>query len=141
MPRLRPKHSLRAVPTQYPVAAKEILAHVRRTVANSADVMRGRGAVRTPDPCVIRAGRAGGLPHDSLTTDLYLGCLPPAQTCYGSCFAARTAYQRGFDFGLQRTYPSLNCCTDDKFGISMKAAPTMPNELRSREDGAGGCGT
>jgi hypothetical protein len=84
-----------------PVVAKEIMAHVRRTVAKSADVMRGRGALRTPDPCVIRAGRAGGLPRDSLTTDLYLGCLPLAQTCYGSCFAARTAYQSGFDFGVR----------------------------------------
>lgn len=84
-----------------PGAAKEILAHVRRTVAKSADVMRGQGALRAPDPCVIRAGRAGGLPFDSITTDLYLGCLPLTQTCYGSCFAARTAYQSGFDFGVR----------------------------------------
>jgi hypothetical protein len=82
-------------------ATKEILAHVRRAVADSADVMRGEGSLRVPDPCVIRAGRAGGLPFDSITTDLYLGCLPLAQTCYGSCFAARAAYQSGFDFGVR----------------------------------------
>jgi hypothetical protein len=84
-----------------PGAAKEILTDVRRTVAKSAAAMRGQGALRTPEPLVIRAGRVGGLPFDSITTDLYLGCLPLAQTCYGSCFAARTAYQNGFDFGVR----------------------------------------
>jgi hypothetical protein len=84
-----------------PKATKKMLAHVRSTVAKSADTIRGQSALRVPDPCVIRAGRAGGLPFDSITTDLYLGCLPIAQTCYGSCFAARTAYQSGFDFGVR----------------------------------------
>ncbi|GAB7142682.1 hypothetical protein LRC484719_12700 [Mycobacterium riyadhense] len=82
-------------------AAKEALAHVRRTVAESARVMRGEGALRVPDPDVVRAGRAGGLPFDSITTDLYRGCLSLAQTCYGSCFAAKAAYQNGFDFAVR----------------------------------------
>ncbi|KAA1251342.1 hypothetical protein F0Q45_04835 [Mycobacterium simiae] len=78
-----------------------MLAHVRRTVVESAQVMRGVGALRMPDPDVVRAGRVGGLPLDSITTDLYQGCLNLAQTCYGSCFAARAAYQNGFDFGVR----------------------------------------
>lgn len=84
-----------------PVVSKQALVQVRRTVAHSAQVMRGQDALRAPDPDVVRAGRAGGLPFDSLTTDLYRGCLALTQTCYGSCFAARAAYQSGFDFGVR----------------------------------------
>ena len=47
---------------------------------------------------LIRAGRPGGLSFDSLTTDLFLGCLPATQICYGSCFAARAAFDAGVDF-------------------------------------------
>ncbi len=46
----------------------------------------GSGLAR-PEPEVIRAGRAGGLAFDSLTTDVCVGCLPASQVCYGSCFA------------------------------------------------------
>lgn len=55
--------------------------------------------LRRPDAQLVRAGRAGGLPFDSLTTDLVQGCLPAAQVCYGSCFAARAAFESGYDFG------------------------------------------
>ncbi len=48
----------------------------------------------------IRAGRAGGLPFDSLVTDLFNGCLPATSVCYGECFAARAAFDgAGIDFG------------------------------------------
>lgn len=84
-----------------PAASKQLLVDVRRTVAGSVQVLRGHGDLRVPEPTVVRAGRAGGLPFDSITTDLFLGCLALPQTCYGSCFAARAAYLRGFDFGVR----------------------------------------
>lgn len=52
-------------------------------------------------PRVIRAGKAGGLPFDTLTTDLFGGCLPGREVCYGNCFAARAAYAAGIDFGAR----------------------------------------
>ena len=58
-------------------------------------------ALKIPLPVTIRAGKAGGLPFDSLTTDLFLGCLPPSRVCYGCCFAARTAFKAGYDFGTR----------------------------------------
>jgi predicted TIM-barrel fold metal-dependent hydrolase len=54
--------------------------------------------LKVPEPTLIRAGRAGGLPFDSLTSDLQLGCLPAKAICYGSCFAARASFEAGFDF-------------------------------------------
>lgn len=54
-----------------------------------------------PAPVLIRAGRAGGLEFDSLTTDVVVGCLPSTQVCYGSCFAARESYRLGVDFGVR----------------------------------------
>src|SRR5215472_357697 len=52
-------------------------------------------------PQVIRAGKTGGLPFDTLTTDLFGGCLPGREICYGNCFAARAAYAAGIDFGTR----------------------------------------
>src|SRR5581483_9270869 len=52
-------------------------------------------------PQVIRAGTIGGLPFDTLTTDLLGGCLPGREICYGNCFAARAAYAAGIDFGTR----------------------------------------
>src|SRR5215471_3205365 len=52
-------------------------------------------------PQVIRAGKTGGLPFDSLTTDLFGGCLPGRDICYGNCFAARAAYAAGIDFSAR----------------------------------------
>jgi hypothetical protein len=54
-----------------------------------------------PTPVLIRAGRAGGLAFDSLTTDVVVGCLPASHVCYGSCFAARESYRLGVDFGVR----------------------------------------
>jgi hypothetical protein len=52
-------------------------------------------------PQAIHAGKAGGLPFDTLTTDLFGGCLPGREVCYGNCFAARAAYAAGIDFGTR----------------------------------------
>lgn len=65
---------------------------------------RGYSQVQThnlmvPEPVVIRAGRAGGLPFDSLSTDVVQGCLPAARVCFGHCFAASSAFDAGQNFG------------------------------------------
>ena len=57
--------------------------------------------LKIPPPVTIRVGKAGGLPFDSLTTDLFLGCLPPSRICYGSCFAAKAAFEAGYDYGTR----------------------------------------
>ncbi len=54
-------------------------------------------SVRAPE--LIRAGVRGGLPFDSLSTDVVRGCLPPGSICFGGCFAASAAFQAGEDFG------------------------------------------
>jgi hypothetical protein len=49
----------------------------------------------------VRAGIQGGLPFDSLTTDVVGGCLPSTHICYGNCFAARAAFEAGVAFGTR----------------------------------------
>ena len=46
----------------------------------------------------IRAGIAGGLPFDTLTSDVVSGCLPAGSACYGMCFAAKHSWEQGVDF-------------------------------------------
>jgi hypothetical protein len=50
---------------------------------------------------LVRAGTYGGLPFDSLTTDVVGGCLPSTHICYGNCFAARVAFEAGLHFGTR----------------------------------------
>jgi hypothetical protein len=82
-------------------AAPDPGRRVRALIAQSSrEMIQGR-ELRLPAPVTIRAGLVGGLPFDSLTSDLYLGCLPATQICYGSCFAARGAFAAGYDFGTR----------------------------------------
>jgi hypothetical protein len=76
---------------------------VRLLVERSFGRYGSDSSLRLPDAQVIRAGRRGGLPFDVLTTDLVRGCLPATQICYGNCFAARAAFEAGFDFGTRVT--------------------------------------
>ena len=78
-------------------------------------------------PQLVRAGCAGGLPFDSLTTDLYAGCLPAREICYGNCFAARAAYSAGIDFG-RRVANILDRAT---FVSDLKALPAGQKFLRN----------
>ncbi|MEK0161900.1 MULTISPECIES: hypothetical protein [Pseudoalteromonas] len=54
-----------------------------------------------PEAQVIRIGKAGGLPFESLSSDIMQGCLPPNKICFGSCFAAKSAFQNGISFGTR----------------------------------------
>jgi taurine dioxygenase len=74
-------------------------ARTRSLIAETFQVY-ATGLAR-PTPVLIRAGKAGGLAFDSLTTDVVVGCLPSSHVCYGSCFAARESYRLGVDFGVR----------------------------------------
>ncbi len=74
---------------------------IRESVASSFGHYSKRPDLRTPEPVLIRAGTRGGLPSDSLTTDLFWGCLPASVVCYGNCFAAKAAFSRGYNFGCR----------------------------------------
>ncbi|AOK31660.1 hypothetical protein [Burkholderia singularis] len=84
-----------------PVIPIAVLHDVHSLIAESGQGMTEGHALCSPTPVTIRAGRHGGLPFDSLTTDLYMGCLPASQICYGSCFAARGAFAADYDFGIR----------------------------------------
>ncbi|MCL7989428.1 hypothetical protein M8998_15870 [Sphingobacterium sp. lm-10] len=58
-------------------------------------------ALKAPDGIPIRVGMAGGLPNNSITSDLVSGCLSAKQACYGTCFAAKAFWGQGIDFGVR----------------------------------------
>jgi hypothetical protein len=83
------------------IASESLQGEVRELVASSFGHYGHRRDLAIPKPQKIRAGRAGGLPFDSLTTDLFLGCLSANEICYGNCFAARAAFESGHDYGTR----------------------------------------
>lgn len=58
-------------------------------------------ALKAPEGIPIRVGMAGGLPNNSITSDLVSGCLSAKQACYGTCFAAKAFWGQGIDFGMR----------------------------------------
>ncbi|WP_341316902.1 hypothetical protein WN982_36860 [Paraburkholderia sp. IMGN_8] len=86
------------------------------------------GSSLSPFPAQsIRVGRAGGLPFDSLTTDVVSGCLSERQACYGICFAAQSAWTRGIDFG-KRVANELN---PELVAQDLARLPTTQRYLRN----------
>ena len=84
-----------------PNMLSESTRRVQKLVAQAyAPYASGEGLV-SPTPEIIRAGIAGGLPFDSLTTDVVVGCLPASHVCYGNCFAAQAAFTNGINFGVR----------------------------------------
>jgi hypothetical protein len=100
---------------------------VRTYTAQCFSEYQGRADLRPGTPQVIRAGKAGGLPFNSLTTDLFTGCLPPREICYGNCFAARAAFVAGIDFG-QRV---PNLLDHDVLAADLEMLPRNQRFLRS----------
>lgn len=82
-------------------SAEEVKRRVRTLTAQSYESYNSGEGLKHPTPTLIRAGRAGGLPFDSLTTDVVVGCLPADRICYGNCFAANAAFSNGIDFGVR----------------------------------------
>lgn len=110
-----------------PALSPSVMNDVRAVIAESSAGMAHGRALRVSDPVTIRAGQRGGLPFDSITTDLYLGCLPVSQICYGSCFAARGAFAAGFDFGTRVE----NLLAPDVLGADLLALPAEQRFLRN----------
>ncbi|MFD4413543.1 hypothetical protein ACFVXW_22435 [Streptomyces sp. NPDC058251] len=110
----------------YISADEKTEAKVRQLISRSFDSFHRDPTLKTPNPAVIRAGRHGGLPFDSITSDLFLGCLPATQICYGNCFAARSAFEAGFDFG--KRVP--NILDEDIFREDLAALPINQCFLR-----------
>src|SRR5215467_810669 len=82
-------------------AEREADREATRLTAESFKHYDSDSTLTRSTPQVIRAGKTGGLPFDTLTTDLFGGCLPGREVCYGNCFAARAAYAAGIDFGAR----------------------------------------
>lgn len=105
--------------------------HARRRlqalVAASFDEYRDTTSLVPREPEVIRAGKIGGLPFDSLTTDLAGGCLPARHVCYGNCFAARAAFEAGIDFGTR----VRNMIEPDVLRGDLAALPASQGYLRN----------
>src|SRR5687768_6656952 len=106
---------------------RSVIQHVRKVIAESSQVLTRGRVLRLPTPITIRAGRAGGLPFDSITSDLYLGCLPATQICYGSCFAARGAFAADYDFGTRVE----NVLDADLLMSDLRALPANQSFLRN----------
>ncbi len=110
------------------IRSEETIAIERRTRHLIAETFQpfAKGLAQ-PTPDVIRAGKAGGLAFDSLTTDVCVGCLPASQVCYGSCFAARESFRLGVDFGIRVE----NTLDEDCFRADLDRLPVRQRYLRN----------
>jgi hypothetical protein len=100
---------------------------VRGAIRRSFAQYASDSSLRTATPRLVRAGCAGGLPFDSLTTDIVAGCLSAAQVCYGSCFAAQGAFEAGIDFG--KRVP--NILDEEVLCADLAALPPAQGYLRN----------
>ncbi|CAH2934271.1 MAG: hypothetical protein CPSOU_6515 [uncultured Paraburkholderia sp.] len=87
----------------------------------------GSEPLKKPDSLVIRAGLAGGLPFNTLTTDIVSGCLPARHACYGICFAAKQSWKQGVDFGTR----VLNHFDSDIFRTDLQRLPETQGYVRN----------
>ncbi|APD49709.1 hypothetical protein [Francisella hispaniensis] len=76
---------------------QEAISNSNKTFIKNNEVLKPYSSTK------IRAGIAGGLPFNSLVSDVSMGCLPKSSACYGMCFAAKSSWQKGFDFGKKIT--------------------------------------
>jgi hypothetical protein len=99
---------------------------VNETIAESNRAFLPEGNLMRPMGETIRAGRAGGLPFDSLVTDVVVGCLPVRTACYGNCFAAMASFAAGIDFGVQ----AANVLDETLLRADLAALPAGQRFLR-----------
>jgi hypothetical protein len=109
-----------------PVFDKGLQRLMRRAVADSNNAYLPAGALAKPTGELVRAGKAGGLPFDSLLSDIVVGCLPAKTACYGSCFAAMASFQAGVDFGVR----VANTLDEDLLCRDLDALPLEQRFLR-----------
>ncbi len=103
----------------------EAAKRLRRLAAGAYQYGKG-AALKVPKGGPIRAGRAGGLPFDSLTTDLMLGCcrLPGL---------LRQLFRRqgGFRVRLRLRHPVPNVLDEEVFRADLAAIPATQGYLRN----------
>jgi hypothetical protein len=80
---------------------KENYPHLRLLIGKTFGHYSSCENLKIPNPQIIRVGINGGLQINTVCSDVYLGCLPGGQVCYGNCFAARAAYEAGYDYGTR----------------------------------------
>jgi hypothetical protein len=100
---------------------------VRKVTAAGFRSYESAPALSPAKPQFVRAGKAGGLPFETLTTDLFAGCLPAREICYGNCFAARGAYSAGVDFAVR----VRNILDRDLFVSDLQLLPANQKFLRN----------
>lgn len=81
--------------------SKEISATITDLIYHSNEQYIPSTKLKAPNGIAIRVGMAGGLPNNSITSDIVSGCLSVKQACYGTCFAAKAFWGQGIDFGVR----------------------------------------
>ena len=71
----------------------------------------------------IRCGINGGLPFETLMTDVISGCLNINNACYGNCTACNFWLKKGYNFGKR-----INNVFDEKLFI--KDIENLPNDVK-----------
>jgi hypothetical protein len=82
-----------------PNLSKELEIELSNMIAFPFKNYQKNKSLKKQESVIIRAGLKGGLESDSVTTDLFWGCLPATKICYGNCFAAKAAFSNGLNFG------------------------------------------
>ncbi|CAH2904781.1 MAG: hypothetical protein PPHEMADM_5662 [uncultured Paraburkholderia sp.] len=106
---------------------RHIEVNLNRLIYESNRSNIGSEPLKKPDSLVIRAGLAGGLPFNTLTTDIVSGCLPARHACYGICFAAKQSWKQGIDFGTR----VLNHFDSDIFRTDLERLPETQGYVRN----------
>lgn len=81
--------------------SKDISATITDLIHRSNEQYIPSAKLKAPNSIPIRVGIAGGLPNNSITSDIVSGCLSVKQACYGTCFAAKAFWGQGIDFGIR----------------------------------------
>ncbi|MDR0218440.1 MAG: hypothetical protein LBI71_06070 [Enterobacteriaceae bacterium] len=106
--------------------AKENENIIKKLVTESNRKYTQETELKPAKPMLIRAGIAGGLPFNSLTSDVVTGCLPESMACYGMCFSAVSSWKEGIDFGKRID----NQLDEDIFISDLHALPETQKYIR-----------
>lgn len=115
------EHCLKISPQQ----ESSIIRNIKQS--NESFLPINKQILMTPKSDLIRVGIKGGLPFDNLMTDLVVGCLPVDLACYGCCFAAKSSWENGMDFGSR----IANHLDIDIFKEDLDALPITNRYIRN----------
>ncbi|PHM67623.1 hypothetical protein Xsto_00186 [Xenorhabdus stockiae] len=105
---------------------KENESFIKQLVKDSNRGYTQNAVLKPAKAMLIRAGITGGLPFDSLTSDVVTGCLPENMACYGMCFAAISSWRNGIDFGKRVD----NYLDEDIFNSDLRSLPDTQKYIR-----------